>query len=128
MKRVSFWKDNCRARPARMWGFLPVGRRGAATQIQALTARERAHAVIADTTQRLLTAPMAAAIYVAPGSVAQMDRAPGFEPVGRPFESARTHSLKTEDADDNFRGHSSMVEHRTLNPLVEGSSPSALTN
>ena len=31
------------------------------------------------------------------GSVAQLDRAPGFEPVGRAFESPRTH-LKIEDA------------------------------
>ena len=30
------------------------------------------------------------------GSVAQLDRAPGFEPVGRAFESPRTH-LKIED-------------------------------
>ena len=39
-----------------------------------------------------LTAGEAAAIYCArSGSVAQMDRAPGFEPVGRAFESPRTH-------------------------------------
>ncbi len=48
--------------------------------------------------------------------VAQMDRAPDFESVGRVFESPR--------ACCNYAPIAQLVEQRILNPRVEGSSPS----
>ena len=51
--------------------------------------------------------------------VAQLDRAPGFEPVGRRFESCRArHSHCT-----NIGRVAQLVEQLTLNQLVGGSIP-----
>lgn len=47
--------------------------------------------------------------------VAQLDRAPGFEPVGCAFESRRAHL--------NFAPLAQLVEHRILNPRAAGSTP-----
>ena len=57
--------------------------------------------------------------------VAQLDRAPGFEPVGRRFESCRArHTLEK-----NEKGRvAQLAEQLTLNQLVEGSIPSTPTS
>ena len=56
--------------------------------------------------------------------VAQLDRAPGFEPVGRRFESCRAR----HDDENNESGRvAQLAEQLTLNQLVEGSIPSTPT-
>ena len=56
--------------------------------------------------------------------VAQLDRAPGFEPVGRRFESCRArHALSYEHGPVAQLG-----EQLTLNQLVGGSIPLRPTN
>ena len=59
--------------------------------------------------------------------VAQLDRASDFESAGRAFESprARTENLAVSHPSGRV---AQLAEHRTLNPLVEGSIPSALTS
>ena len=42
---------------------------------------------------RMPPCPLSTNPLQADGSVAQLDRAPGFEPVGQAFESPRTHPL-----------------------------------
>ena len=54
--------------------------------------------------------------------VAQLDRAPGFEPVGRRFESCRARSKK-----NNNGPVAQLAEQLTLNQLAEGSNPSRPT-
>ena len=50
-----------------------------------------------------------------------MDRAPGFEPVGRRFESCRARQII------HLGRVAQLAEQLTLNQLVEGSSPSTPT-
>jgi hypothetical protein len=57
--------------------------------------------------------------------VAQLDRAPGFEPVGRRFESCRARH--TPENSESGRV-AQLAEQLTLNQLVEGSTPSTPTN
>ena len=61
---------------------------------------------------------MGADVYA---SVAQLDRAPDFESVGRRFESCRTYYIFT------FGPLAQLGEQQTLNLRVEGSIPSRLT-
>ena len=51
--------------------------------------------------------------------VAQLDRAPGFEPVGRRFESCRARQLSYHSPGRVAQ----LVEQLTLNQLVGGSIP-----
>jgi hypothetical protein len=56
--------------------------------------------------------------------VAQLDRAPGFEPVGRRFESCRArHVIQSK----SYGPVAQLAEQLTLNQLAEGSSPSRPT-
>src|SRR4051794_31388834 len=60
--------------------------------------------------------------------VAQLDRASDFESVGRVFESPRAHSAVSLTVRQGSAGRiAQLVEHRTLNPQVVGSIPTALT-
>jgi hypothetical protein len=56
--------------------------------------------------------------------VAQLDRAPGFEPVGRRFESCRARHATNNDESGRV---AQLAEQLTLNQLVEGSIPSTPT-
>src|SRR6056297_1367322 len=62
---------------------------------------------------------MGADVYA---SVAQLDRAPDFESVGRRFESCRTYYIFII-----FGPLAQLGEQQTLNLRVEGSIPSRLT-
>ena len=75
--------------------------------------------------KKLLTRdPILARYIILLAPVAQLDRAPGFEPVGRRFESCRArHMLHTISSGPVAQ----LVEQLTLNQLVEGSNPSRPT-
>ena len=57
-------------------------------------------------------------LWLAP--VAQLDRAPGFEPVGRRFESCRARHAAKKHKEGPV---AQLVEQLTLNQLAGGSSP-----
>jgi hypothetical protein len=59
--------------------------------------------------------------------VAQLDRAPGFEPVGRRFESCRARFFLFLIRCSDRGPVAQLAEQLTLNQLAEGSSPSRPT-
>ena len=76
--------------------------------------------------EKLLTRdPILARYIILLAPVAQLDRAPGFEPVGRRFESCRAR----HGAIPNIQGPvAQLAEQLTLNQLVGSSNPPRPTN